>query len=66
MWITSQNLETDKYISRVMQIRFKCEHTCIDDVAMLQLRNIAMAYRSEFVASLVEDLGCHVMYSNIL
>ena len=40
--------------------------TCIDDVAMLQLREIAMAYRPELVASPVKDLGCHVVYSQIL
>ena len=41
----------------------KCEHTFIEDVAMLQLRKIAMAYRLEFVASPVKDFDCHVMYS---
>ena len=49
-----------------MQRRFKCEHTCIDDVAMLQLRKIAMAYCQEFLASPVINLGCHVMYSDML
>ena len=33
--------------------RFKCEHTFIDDVAVLQLREIAMAYRPELVATVV-------------
>ena len=31
--------------------RFKCGHTFIDDLAMLQLLKIAMAYRQELVAS---------------
>ena len=47
------------------KIRFKCEHTCIDDAAMLQLRKIAMVDRPEFVVSPVKDFGCHVMGSNI-
>ena len=45
---------------------FKCEHTLIDDVAMLQLQKIAMAYHPELVASPVKDLGCHVMYSKVV
>ena len=49
-----------------MQHRFKCEHTLIDDEAMIQLQKIAMVYLPEFVASPVEDLGCHAMYSQIL
>ena len=63
MWreTKSQHLETEKYDSRVMQHIFKSEHTLIDDVSMLQLRKIAMAYRPELVASPVEDLGCHVV-----
>ena len=44
---------------------FKCEHTFIDDVAMLQLRKIVTAYCPELVASPDKDLGCHVMYSKI-
>ena len=61
-----KHIEADKYNFRLMQQnRFKCEHMLIDDVAMPQLRYIAMAYSPEFVASPVKDLGCHVMHSNI-
>ena len=59
----NQHLETEKNNVQTMQHRFKCEHTFIADVAVLQLRMIAMAYRPEFIASPVEDLGCHVVYS---
>ena len=59
------NLETDKYNTRFMQHRFECEHTFIDDVAMLQLLKIAMVYRPELVALPVIGFRCHVMYSKI-
>ena len=61
----NQNLQTEHTVPGSCRNRFKCEHTFLDDVAMLRLRKIAMAYRPEFVVSPVKDLGCHVMFSII-
>ena len=65
MWRYFTHLEAAHLIPVHATNKSKREHTFIDDVAMLELRKIAMAYRPELVASPVKDLGCHAMYSQL-